>query len=353
MIKIGIFDPYLDDNGGGERYMMTIAECLSRENDVDIFWDNAKDLKKVEDRFNLDLSRLKLTDNIFKYPFIKKQKASRKYDLIIMLSDGSIPVLSSKKLYLHMQQPTHASLNLKNKLKLKRIDKIFCNSEFTKKFIEKNYKFKCDLLYPPVSIYGKSENKENIIFHVGRFRVMNVKSEDYKKQQFMLETFKDMVDKGLKNWKFLLAVGVNDLNNPKFISMKESAKGYPIEFLINASKKKLWEKGSKAKIYWHATGFGEDLVKNPHLAEHFGISTVEAMGVGAVPVVFNGGGQKEIVTDFKDGFLWNTKDELEKFTLKLTEDHNLFSVMSMSAYERSRDFDDRDFCRKVHEVINV
>ena len=252
-----------------------------------------------------------------------------------------------------MQQPIFQKLKIKDRLKLKRVDKIFCNSQFTKKFIEKNYGYKCDLLYPPVSIYGKSEKKENLIFHVGRFRVMNVKSEDYKKQQFMLNTFKEMVDEGLKDWKFLLAVGVNDLENDKFKALKESMGNYPIEFLVNASKKDLWEKGKKAKIYWHATGFGEDLVKHPQLAEHFGISTVEAMGVGAVPVVFNGGGQKEIVNDYKNGFLWNSREELKKFTLKLVEDNDLFSVMSKSAYERSREFDDKDFCKKVTEVLNV
>lgn len=352
-MKIGIFDPYIDDIGGGERYMMTIASCLSKENEVDVFWDNPNDLIKIEERFHLNLSSVKLTDNIFKYPFVKKQKASRKYDLIIVLSDGSIPILSSKKLILHIQQPMLRRINLKDKLKLKRVNKIFCNSEFTKRFIEKNYLINCSLLYPPVSIYGIKEQKENLIFHVGRFRVMNVKSEDYKKQQFMIDSFKDMVDKGLKDWKFLLAVSTNDLNNPNFIFMKKSTENYPIEFLVNSSKETLWKKGSRAKIYWHATGFGENLEKNPQLAEHFGISTVEAMGVGAVPVVFNGGGQKEIVTDHRDGFLWNTKDELERFTLKLINDKNLLSVMSKSAFQRSLDFDEKDFCIRVKEIINV
>lgn len=350
-MKIGIFDPYLDDIGGGERYMMTVAKCLAEENDVDIFWDNEEDLRKIEVRFSLDLSDIKLVPNIFNYSFIKKQKASKRYDIIIVLSDGSIPVLSSKKIYLHMQQPVAYRLSVKDKLKLKRINGIFCNSTYTKEFIETNYKIKCSLLYPPVSIFGNSKNKENIIFHVGRFRVMNVKTKDFKKQQVMIDTFKDLVDKGLRKWKFLLAVSLNDLSDPTFLAMKKSAKGYPIEFLINSPKDKLWEKGSRAKIYWHATGIGEDLKKNPHLAEHFGISTVEAMGVGAVPVVFNAGGQREIVTDSINGFLFNTKEELEKKTLRLVKDPELLSRMSMKAFDRSKEFDENNFGKEVSKII--
>jgi len=350
-MKIGIFDPYLDDVGGGERYMMTIAKCLSKENEVSVFWDNLEDFKKVGERFSLDLKNIKVASNIFKYPFLKKQKESRKYDAIIVLSDGSIPILSSKKIYLHMQQPVSHKLSVKDKLKLKRINGIFCNSTFTKDFIEKNYNYECKLLYPPVAIFGNKKEKENIIFHVGRFRVMNVKSKDYKKQQIMINTFKRLVDKGLKNWKFVLAVSLNDLEDQRFVSMNKSGLNYPIEFLINSGMEKLWEKGSKAKIYWHATGYGEDLEKNPHLAEHFGISTVEAMGVGAVPVVFNAGGQREIVTDGVNGYLWETLEEFDERTLKLINDKELLSRMSNRAFERSKYFDEEDFGKKVSEII--
>ena len=352
-MKIGIFDPYLDDIGGGERYMMTIAKCLSGENDVDVFWDNKKDLEKIEDRFSIDLSKINLVADIFsnKFSFIEKQKIARKYDLLIILSDGSIPLLFSKRTYLHMQQPISHRLTIKEKLKLKKISKIFCNSLYTKSFIENNYHKDCDLLYPPVSIFGNSKNKENIIFHVGRFRVVNVKSEDYKKQKFMIDTFKKMVDEGLKNWKLVMAVSLNDLNDEKFIDMKQTAKNYPIEFLINSNKNDLWKIGSKAKIYWHATGFGEDLTKNPQLAEHFGISTVESMGTGAVPVVINGGGQREIVTEGSDGFLWGTQKEFIEKTLKLINDPKLLKKMSTAAFERAKYFDESNFCKRVTELI--
>ena len=38
-MKLGFFSPYLDTFGGGERYMLTIAETLAKSNQVDILLD--------------------------------------------------------------------------------------------------------------------------------------------------------------------------------------------------------------------------------------------------------------------------------------------------------------------------
>ena len=50
-MKIGIYDPYLDDLGGGEKYMMKIAQCLSEQNEVYVFWDNSADVKALKERY--------------------------------------------------------------------------------------------------------------------------------------------------------------------------------------------------------------------------------------------------------------------------------------------------------------
>ena len=167
--------------------------------------------------------------------------------------------------------------------------------------------------------------KENIILHVGRFRVIDETvggAKDYKKQYVMIEAFRKMSRK-MPDWKFVLAVSVKDDDRVDFDSLIREAKGHPIEFLVNKTNDKLWKQYSRAKIYWHASGFGEDLERHPEFAEHFGISTVEAMGAGAVPVVFNAGGQKEIVEDNINGFLWNTLSELEEKTLLLIRENKI------------------------------
>lgn len=354
LMRIGIFDPYLDDLGGGEKYMATIAQCLSQKNEVDIFWDNKKDVEKIIERFSLDLSKVNLKDNIFssKTPFLKKLKQTLGYDAIIFLSNGSIPLVFSKKLFIHFQQPLPiANKNFKTRIKIARVNSFFCNSEFTKAFIDKNLGVNSRVLYPPVDIKPKKVKKENIILHVGRFRLNNEKTGDYKKQDVMVNSFKEMFDSGLRNWKFVLAVSVRGKDLGEFEKLIQSAKGFPVEFLINKNNNDLWELYSKAKIYWHASGFGENLVKHPEFAEHFGISTVEAMGAGAVPVVINAGGQKEIVENAQNGYLWDTLDELKAKTKSLIENEKMWQKLSKEALKTAEKFNAEKFCDGINDLI--
>lgn len=354
-MKIGIYDPYLDDLGGGEKYMMKIAQCLSQNNEVFVFWNEEEDLDDLKERFLLDLSKINLTRNIFSkgFPTWKRLIESKRYDVIILLSDGSVPFLLSKKTFIHIQQPLPGKgLDLKTKLKLSRISEIFCNSFYTKSFIDKSWEINTSILYPPVELKPKKTIKENIILHVGRFRVKNVGMEDYKKQGVMIDAFKKMIKQGLRNWKFVLAVSIKKEDEQIFNKLKVSTKGFPIEFIINKNNDELWDIYSKAKIYWHASGFGEDLEDHPEYAEHFGISTVEAMGAGVVPVVIDAGGQKEIVEEGSSGFLWDSIDELIEKTKKLIENEKLLKKMSENARKRSARFAGDRFCKELEEIIS-
>ena len=352
-MRIGIFDPYLDDLGGGEKYMISIASCLSKKNDVVVFWDNSEDLKNVSERFSLDISRVKLAKNIFssRYSFFGRLIKSSKFDIIVVLSDGSIPLVLSKKLFIHLQQPfPNLKMSLNLILKKLRVSSFFCNSLFTKSFIDKEFNISSSVVYPPVDSNLKKGNKENIILHVGRFRAQNV-GYDYKKQEVMVDIFKKMVDDGLKNWKLIIAVGLKSEDEERFRRLQEKTKRYPIEFMVNLNNGDLHKIYSIAKIYWHASGYGEDLDKKPELAEHFGISTVEAMGAGVVPVVINLGGQREIVEDGKNGYLWNTKQELIKKTIELTKDNLKLKRMSDEAMNRSKIFSKDRFCKDIESIF--
>lgn len=363
-MKIGIYDPYLDDLGGGEKYMLSIAECLSKEHDVRIFWDEKKDLDLVLQRFTIDLSRVKVAPNIFDsdFGFLRRLNESKKYDAIIVLSDGSIPFVFSKKLFIHLQQPIpKAKKNgLRNAIKKTRATRVFCNSYFSKSFVDRQLGVESIVIYPPVSLKPKKVKKENIILHVGRFRARDVRTVvngvsmpvgDYKKQSVMIEEFKKIAKK-IPGWKFILATGVKPEDEKDFNEMRKRAENYPIKLLVNMSNDELWGIYSRAKIYWHASGFGEDLEKHPEFAEHFGISTVEAMGAGAVPVVINAGGQKEIIENNINGFLWDTLDELEGKTLLLVSENKIFEAMSLKAIERARDFHGSRFCEEIKKIID-
>jgi len=353
-MRIGIYDPYLDDLGGGEKYMMSIASCLSEKHKVTVFWDKKEDFDKIFERFAIDLSKVNLSENIFspKYPFLKRALKTREFDVIIALSDGSIPLVFSRRTLIHFQSPIpKIKIDLKTRLKFLKVSKIFCNSYYTKSYIDKDFKIKTMVLYPPIDINAKDIKKENTILHVGRFRARNVGNDDYKKQNVMIDVFKDMIDKGLKGWSFILAVGLQEEDKNSFEKMQAKTKGYPIKFMINKANKELWELYSISKIYWHASGFGEDLENHPEYAEHFGISTVEAMSAGCVPVVINAGGQKEIVEDGINGFVWNTLDELRIQTMELINSSTLLEKMSKKAKIRSLDFAGGRFSQEVFSLL--
>jgi hypothetical protein len=72
--------------------------------------------------------------------------------------------------------------------------------------------------------------------------------------------------------------------------------------------------------------------------EHFGIVTVGALEWRCVPVVFNRGGQAEIVGHGVDGFLWSTPEEFAHYTRVLVEGTGLRHRIAESAQIRAHAF---------------
>ena len=75
------------------------------------------------------------------------------------------------------------------------------------------------------------------------------------------------------------------------------------------------------------------------------------MGSGCVPVVINAGGQKEIVTDKKNGFLWSSLEELQKLTESLIKSPNTLKSISEKSKERAKDFGPDVFEEKIMQLI--
>jgi len=357
IVKIGIFDPYLDTLGGGEKYMLTAAVCLSKFHDVSLFWDDKSIIKDVAKRFSIDLSNISFSKNIFspKISLWEKVIESMKYDRIFFLSDGSIPVVFPKKLLIHFQFPVEwvSGKSFPNRLKIGHVSKIICNSQFTKKYIDKAFGVKSEVLYPPSSgefKIVKNVEKENIILTVGRLSVLS-DNTTFKKQEFMIDSFKELCDKRFKNWKLVLVISYRKDQIEYFEKLKKMTQGYNILIEENVAAEKLVSLYQKSKIYWHAAGFGENIQKHPEMAEHFGIATVQAMEQGAVPVVIDQGGQREIVTDKIDGFLWKTKSELLDKTKSLMINSSLQKKISANTIQRADYFSREKFCKELMELF--
>ncbi len=356
-MKIGIYDPYLDGLSGGEKYILTLALCFAKTHDVRIFWDRGEEQlikEKAKRKLNLDLSELQFSKNIFSkdVSFVRRLFLSNSYDYIIFLSDGSIPFVLSK-LLIHFQFPVQwiNAKTIKTKIKMKRVAKVICNSFFTKKYIDEKFHIVSAVLYPPVELISREKvKKENIIINVGRYGNYE-QGSSYKKQEFIVKTFRKMIEKGLKNWRLVLVVSTREEDEAKLEKLIEEAERFPVTVVKNPDNLFLQKQYAKAKIYWHAAGYGEDLKKHPERAEHFGIPTVEAMSAGAVPVVIRTGGQPEIVNDGDNGFLWITQEELIEKTNLIINDENVWSKMSKSAEKRAEFFSNNNFCNNLEKII--
>lgn len=355
-MKIAVYSPYLDTAGGGEKYVLTIAEALSGTEQVDILLDNhlsqvgsEKISEKIKFLHGIDLTKA----NFIKAPLglgsfiVERLFFLKKYDWIFYLTDGSIFLSSAKNSVIHFQVPfENKSTGLWNKIKLSSWKFAIYNSDFTKQIVEKTWNIQGQVVYPPVSVsLFKPLKKKNQIVSVGRF-FGYLKD---KKQELMISIFKELVDAGkLSGWSLHLAGGAGEGDMKYVDELRKSAEGYRVVIHPNAPLDDLKKLYGESSIYWHAMGFGES---DPKKFEHFGITTVEAMSAGCVPVVVNLGGQREIVQDRESGILWNTKEELKEMTCSLIDDQKLLERLSQGAQQRSRMFSKEIFELNIRKLV--
>jgi glycosyltransferase involved in cell wall biosynthesis len=356
-MKVAIYSPYLDTAGGGEKYVLTIAEYLSHKADVDVLLDdhlsslNIKEIiSKNEKLHGLDLSKVNfISAPIGKGKFIQRSIFLKKYDYLFFNSDGSIFLSTAKNSIVHFQIPIKNSVARGpwGKFKLSSFKKAIYNSKFTKDFIESSWPIKGVIVYPPVNIdLFKLQKKEKQIINVGRFDAFL----KVKKHSLLIKNFKDLVDKyNLKDWSLVLAGGADAGAKEYIEELKKEAKGYKIRIINNISLDELIKLYGQSSIYWHAMGFGES---DPIKFEHFGITTVEAMASGAVPIVINLGGQKEIVQQGESGFLWNSEPELIDFTMEVIQNQKLMDKLAKGAISRSKIFGKENFCKNIDNLVN-
>ncbi|MDP1721730.1 MAG: glycosyltransferase family 4 protein [Candidatus Gottesmanbacteria bacterium] len=345
-MNIGFYSPYLDTLGGGERYVFTLASHWSKMHSVSVFWNQSDILRNAQKRFNIDLSRIKVARNIFgDTSVLKKLVLTRQYDLIFFLSDGSIPSTLAKYNILHYQSP-FGNISY-SPIKLTRYQVVVCNSQFTKDALDRRIRGDACVIYPPVSPVPTSRTKkENIILSVGRFTGIHTA----KKQHVLIESFTEGIKiKKWNGWKLVFAGGMMPGEEGYLNHLKDISRGLPIIFEPNISFNKLTDYYLRARIYWHAAGFGES---DPRFMEHFGISTVEAMSVGVIPVVFHGGGQSEIVDHGTNGFLWTSRSDLIAKTTLLMTDNTLAETMQKNTVAKSKEFSVSRFCDSFDAILS-
>lgn len=228
-------------------------------------------------------------------------------------------------------------------------DALVANSVFTSGWVERLWDRPSAVLHPPVSLRTPGR-KQNVILSVGRFFPRD--RGHSKKQLELVRAFRQLVDGGLRDWTLHLAGGCAPAGRAYLDAVRADAEGYPVELHPDLSGTELDALYARASVYWHAAGLGEDEQRHPERLEHFGISTVEAMSAGAVPVVIGRGGLVETVRDGVDGFVFADVDGLVERTRRLVDDPALRAKMAASAGRRAEEFSLPAFDQRLHALLD-
>lgn len=379
-----VFNLYWHTLGGGEVVSGEIARVLSQDHDVTLLGPQQPDAVTFCQRLGIDISSCKWRE-------IKSDaeasRVSAEFDVFVNCTYSSRAVNKARVglYYVHFPRQlepaiekfalekaaaaTRLAMRLRVKVrKLETAERVFrsrleedswvdsyaeflANSAYTQKWIEKIWNRDSDVLHPPVRGLTSSTTKSPSIVSVGRF--FDPSLGHSKKQLEMLTAFADMARSrdGVGDWRLTFVGGADSASRDYVMRLKRAARDLPIDVHVNAPRSVLEDKISKASLYWHASGYGEDEHRHPDRFEHFGIAVVEAMSCGAVPLVFGEAGPAEIVRDGVDGFHWHTLEQLARLTRTLMGDPELRETMSQSAIARSREFEPDVFDARLLGIL--
>lgn len=343
-MRIAIYNLYFRTLGGGERRSAVLAEHLGRAHKTTLFTNEPISVDAVRNLFGVNLLNVEVVplagrDHIAEID-------ARKPDLFINNSHNSEFVCpASMGIYMCMFPESEVAPPAS-------YSTVTANSRFTAHWIRKRWGLNAEVVYSPCEEMGPPERKEKIILNVARFFAPDGQSH-HKRQDLLLETFRRMPDVRDAGWelRFVGNIGTSPAD-PAFVDQLQSrARDLPVHFHFGLDLPQLRELYRRASVYWHATGFGFDEGLHPSKQEHFGMSIVEAISAGVIPLAFNGGGPRETITSGVNGFLWNNPDELQAYTRRLIVDNELREQMTVAAQASSGRFTRSNFLRRMDAII--
>ena len=367
--SLALYDHTLHLIGGGEKYGCTLAQALQDDFDVTLIAHQPVTAADLMKWYDLDLSRCRVkimpmaffagksqgridpdlvsprTEN----PFLAVSRESGNYDFFVNNSmlEMVYPLAAMSFFVCHFpERPKGAYFYVPHYRHL------IYNSLYTASWIEKKWRLRPrHHVYPPVDMEpaaGAMLPKEKVILSVARFE-----SGGSKQQLEMINAFKRLraeAPEALSGWQLVLCGG-SAMANPyldRLRAVLAAQPELPVQLQVNIPLSELKAWYGRAAIFWHFCGLDQS---NPANVEHFGMSTVEAMQNGCLPIVFDGGGQREIVEHGISGFRFAVAGELRQLTLRAIADPALRQRIALAARLRGADFNRAVFDARVRGLF--
>lgn len=366
MIRIALYDPYLEAFGGGEKYLLRLGEALARHPGAHVTLLAHENhlrpgvLDELRAYFALELRGFEL-QALEPVPtslpaYLRFWARTRRFDLLVCLANG-IPKWSGARRSVAIVQFPHAPAHARDLGPWQRFVlsgyECVVYSAFVREWLERRWGRSAMILAPPIAAaaFEASEPFEpsgplarlRRIVSVGRF----FRGGHEKKHAEMMQMFERLrAGGGFDEWELHLAGTVADKDRAWFDTL--AARAAPgVTLHPNAPAGEIRALYAASTLYWHAAGADVDEALHPEQLEHFGMTTAEAMAYGCVPVVIGKGGQKEILEQGVQGWLCRDLSEMETRTREVLRDPSGLVRMSAAARARAALWSDEAFLRAV------
>ena len=255
------------------------------------------------------------------------QETSRKYSSGLMRA-YSLPLRGLSELFVRTYRSTLTK------------PMILTNSMYSQREINRSLGVNSQVVYPPVDVSkwrsrAGDTARRNIVLTISRL---------------MEEKNLDLLPKLIKlvpDAKFIVLGSTDRLSNKYVETLTKEAGRLGVnerfEIKPNSGESEKLSLLSQAKVYLHT-------MRN----EHFGMSIVEAMSAGLVPVVHKSGGPWIDIlqeTQGRYGYAYNNLEEAAEFITKVLHEEKLRVQLSGRAAKRAEHFDLRFFQKNILTIV--
>lgn len=381
-MKIAIAHHSLNFAGGAEKLCLSVIEALQNEGHfVSLVTVEKTDWTFVHRNFGqaphpdreLYATRYRVSKNLSNTPLavayfvayileLSNPKLKGKHDLIIntfgdvinSLSDltyihfpiraatglSQIPAFANKSVW-YAATPLYDCMSY-------TLDKIhestlLTNSKFTQSIIREFLRRESLVIYPPVNVEDiasqsrETQKQQNLVVVVA----------SYTPKRHLEQV--PAIAKHSSHAKFVIMGKSDGYSKPTVDSLKRQIGTLGVQdkvkILTNVPYESFRQTLFKANVYLHVMPF-----------DHFGISIVEAMAAGCVPVVHRSGGPWMDILDGKQGeygFSYISPEEAARQIDALVTKEDLTSKVANRTLNRAKAFDKSVFMKKIVDVVRT